>query len=62
MTIFVAAKVLWIVLKEIRPDDGLEETETYCLIDFMVGLCVYYHKIHVDNNTVRMNHLKIKPM
>jgi hypothetical protein len=28
MTIFVAAKVLWIVRKEIGPDDGLEETET----------------------------------
>jgi hypothetical protein len=29
MTIFfLAAIVLWIVLKEIRPNDGLEETET----------------------------------
>jgi len=29
MTIFVAAKVLWIILKEVRPDDRLEKAETF---------------------------------
>jgi hypothetical protein len=59
MAIFVAAKVLLRVLHEIRPNGGLEEAETYCLIDYIVGLCVYYHKVHIDNNIVRMIHLKI---
>jgi hypothetical protein len=40
MTIFVAAEVLLIVLQEIMPDGGLEEAETYCLIGYIVGLCV----------------------
>ena len=62
MTIFVASKDLLIVLKELRPDDVLEEAETYCLIDYIVGLCVYYHKMHIVDNTVRMDHLKIKPL
>jgi len=60
MTIFVAAKVLLTVLQEIRPNDGLEKAETYCLIDYIVGLGVYCHKIHIDNNIVRMEYLKIK--
>jgi transposase len=36
-------QVLLTLLQEIRPDDGLEKTETYCLIDYIVGLCVYCH-------------------
>jgi len=48
------------VLQEIRPDDGLEKAETYCLIDYIAGLCVCYHKVHIDSNIVRMIHLKIK--
>ena len=33
------SKVLFIVLKEIRPDDGLEKVETCRLIDCIVALC-----------------------
>ena len=60
ITIFVAAYVLLIVLQEIRPDGCLEKAETYCLIDYIVGLCVYFHKVHIDSNIVRMTQLKIK--
>jgi len=49
--IFVAAKVLLIVLQEIKPDNGLEKAETYCLTDYTVGLCVYCHKMHIHNNS-----------
>ena len=61
MTIFIVAYVLLMVPQEIRPDVGLEKAYTYCLIDYILGLGVYYLKIHIDNNTVRLNHLKIKP-
>lgn len=40
MSCLVAVKVVLIVLKETRPDDGFEKADTCHVIDYIVVLCV----------------------